>query len=63
LNWKNYRNDRIRYGISWINEIVDEYTNYYESGEKARINCIGHKKPFYVIAEDEHGVQSHWVKA
>jgi len=56
-------NDRIRYGISWDNEVVDDYTNYYESGEKARINCIGHKKPVYVIAEDEHGGQSHWVKA
>jgi hypothetical protein len=56
--------DRIRYGISWYNNgVVDEWTDYFDSGEEGSINCFGKDKPAYVIAEDEHGGQSEWVMA
>ena len=56
--------DRIRYGISWYNNgIVDEWTDYFDSGEEGTINCFGKDKPASVIAEDEHGGQSEWVMA
>ena len=56
--------DRIRYGISWYNnKVVDEWTDYYDSGEEGTINCFGKEKPASVIAEDDHGGQSEWVMA
>jgi CubicO group peptidase (beta-lactamase class C family) len=55
-------NDQIRYGISWDNnQIVDEWTDYNNSGLEVRIDCDNHKGTVGVIAEDVYGGQSEWV--
>lgn len=54
--------DQIRYGVSWNNDQnVDKWTEFYNSGEKAKIDCEGRKGVVGVIAEDSTGAQSGWV--
>ncbi len=54
--------DRIRYGISWGDSSgVDEWTEYYESGEQASFDCFLRRKPISVVAEDEYGARSEWA--
>lgn len=57
-------NDTIRYGISFENDVnIDSWTDYYNSGEKVRIDYEGRKGKVGVIAEDEYGAQSDWTIA
>jgi len=53
--------DQIRFGVSWNNDgNVDDWTDFYNSGEEAKIDCGEHKGTAGVIAEDENGAQSLW---
>ncbi|PNX46098.1 MAG: hypothetical protein BV456_12720 [Thermoplasmata archaeon M8B2D] len=55
-------NDQIRYGVSWDNDyVVDQWTNFVDSGTEQRIDCNNRKGTVGVIAEDELGAQSDWV--
>lgn len=54
--------DQIRYGVSWDNDgNVDQWTEFYNSGDEASIDCNGRKGTVGLIAEDEFGAQSDWV--
>jgi hypothetical protein len=54
--------DQIRYGVSWNNDqIVDKWTELYDSGVLINIDCEGNKGTIGVVAEDENGAQSEWV--
>jgi len=54
--------DDIRYGISWNNDQnVDAWTDYYPSGESARMDCEGKEGTVGVIAQDANGAYSSWV--
>jgi outer membrane protein assembly factor BamB len=56
---------KIRYGLSWDSvdtHKVDDWTNFYESGEEIRVECKQKKGVVGIIAEDEHGAQSDWVQ-
>ena len=59
--------DKIRYGFDWNNDdIVDEWTEYYNSGSRAIVTHIWNNAGTYtikVIAEDEHGMKSQWSNA
>ncbi|MCD6361981.1 MAG: PKD domain-containing protein [Armatimonadetes bacterium] len=56
--------DKIRYGFDWNNDgVVDEWSNYYESGVISTASHSWSSPGSYqikVIAEDEHGLQSDW---
>jgi len=57
-------NDNVRFGISWPNDgYVYDLTDWYHSGEEARISCEGHEDEgtVGVIAEDVHGYTSDWI--
>jgi hypothetical protein len=54
--------DQVRFGVSWNNDqYIDEWTEYYNSGEEATIDVGGRKGTVGVIAEDIKGAQSDWV--
>jgi hypothetical protein len=54
--------DKIRYGISWDNDqIVDEWTDFCESGTYVYVICNDRLGEVGVVAEDEYGAQSDWV--
>ena len=54
--------DKIRYGISWDNnQVVEYWTDYFNSSLEVRIDCANYKGTVGVIAEDEYGDQSEWV--
>ena len=56
--------DLIRYGWDWNDDdIVDEWTQYYKSGENCTVNHSFSKRGIHkikVIAEDIDGYQSKW---
>ena len=56
--------DKIKYGFDWNNDgVVDEWTNYYNSGVTAGVSHIWNNEGTYsvkVIAEDEYGMKSEW---
>ncbi|MEM2583115.1 MAG: PKD domain-containing protein [Candidatus Thermoplasmatota archaeon] len=60
----DFDGDKIRYGWDWNNDnIVDEWTEFYESGIKIKITHSWNKMGIYkikVIAEDENGFLSNW---
>ena len=56
--------NKIRYGLSWDSvqtHKVDDWTDFYDSGEEIRVECRQKRGVVGVIAEDEHGAQSCWV--
>jgi hypothetical protein len=54
--------DQIRYGVSWGNDQnIDKWTDFYNSGESAIIDCEGNNGTVGVIAEDSTGKQSDWI--
>jgi len=54
--------DQIRYGVSWNNDqIVDKWTELYDSGLLINIDCEGNIGTIGVVAEDENGAQSEWI--
>lgn len=57
-------NDDIRYGWDWNNDdVVDEWTTYYTSGETIQRNHMWNEPGTYqlkVVAEDEHGDKSDY---
>lgn len=54
--------DQIRYGVSWNNdENVDKWTEFFDSGEEASIDCEGNTGTVGVIAEDINGARSGWA--
>ena len=55
-------NNMIRYGVSWgNNQIVNLWTDYFNSSLEVRVGCGIHKDTVGVIAEDIYGGQSEWV--
>ncbi|MBC7080882.1 MAG: hypothetical protein H5T44_01330 [Thermoplasmatales archaeon] len=60
----DFDGDKIRYGWDWNgDEIVDEWTDFYEPGNKIKISHLWNKPGIYkikVIAEDEKGFLSKW---
>jgi len=56
--------DKIRYGFDWDNDdIVDEWTDFYDSGVTASISHTWNNEGIYsikAIAEDEYGMKSSW---
>ena len=56
--------DKIRYGFDWNNDdIIDEWTDWFNSGEKATKDKIWYSAGNYnvrAIAEDENGMRSKW---
>lgn len=57
-------NDNIRYGWDWNGDgNIDEWTNFFESGEKVTVSHSFSNPGTYhikVMAEDIHGAQSSW---
>ncbi len=54
--------DHIRYGVSWDDDgVVDEWTDFVNSGRRQRVDCKGRNGYVSVIVEDEYGSQSKWV--
>ncbi|MBC7128189.1 MAG: hypothetical protein H5T45_00440 [Thermoplasmatales archaeon] len=57
-------NDKLQYGWDWNSDaIVDEWTGFYNSGEKAIISHKWDKRGSYEIrvrARDENGFESEW---
>jgi hypothetical protein len=54
--------DEIRYGVSWDNdENIDQWTEFFNSGEEVRVSCDGRKGAVGIIAEDVYGYRSDWV--
>gem|GEM_PF-4371421 len=52
----------IRYGISWnYDQSVDQWTEFYNSGEEVSVNCKVNKGSIGVIVEDVYGSLSEWV--
>lgn len=55
---------RIRYGWDWDgNQQVDEWTNYYDSGQEVITSHVWYEEGTYQIrvkAEDEYGAMSDW---
>ena len=56
--------DKIKYGWDWNgDEAVDEWTDYYDSGEIVESSHSWAEMNFYDIrvkAQDEHGLESEW---
>lgn len=59
--------DRIQYGWDWDGDwVIDEWTDFYESGEKVSINHTWDKKGSYTIrvkARDYTGLESFWSES
>ena len=53
--------DRVRIGIDWDNDGVDQWSGYLSHYGYKTFNSYGKKGAVRVIAEDEHGAQSSWV--
>ena len=56
--------DKIKYGFDWNNDsVVDEWTDYYESGAMASATHSWNKSGEYCVkvkAKDEYGMESEW---
>jgi hypothetical protein len=62
VNSTDINGDQVKFGVSWDNDQnVNKWTEFYDSGIVAKIDCEGNKGTVGVIAEDENGAQSGWV--
>jgi hypothetical protein len=54
--------DQIRYSVDWENDgIIDQWTEFFDSGVEVRIDCEERTGTAGVMAEDEHGGQSDGI--
>ncbi len=57
-------NKKIQYGWDWDGDgVVDEWTDFYQSGEKVKVGHAWEKRGKYVVrakARDEYGLESKW---